>query len=232
MIKLPLSLVNANAGISPFESTAADFEQDFLSIDDVLISHPHATYIGIVSEVPDMKIRERGLNQGDLLVIDSSIHIKSGDMFLSRDGSIQLYNDKCTIERESIGIITSAIKFYGGKFDLSPLLDCPLYSNLSCKLNELLIGSPSSTFLARVQGESMIDAGIFPADLIAVNRAAPFLDNTVIVANFNGQFVLKIADKINRRLLSANPSERPWQVTQSDTFSYEGSVLFSIHKYR
>lgn len=232
MLKLPLSLFNVSAGISPFESTACDFEQDYLSIDDVLVLHPSATYLGLISEVPDTKIRERGLDQGDLLVIDSSIQIKCSDLFMARDGSIHFNDDKCSIELESVGVVTSSIKFFAGKFNLTPILDCSLYASLPCKLNELLISSPSSSFLAKVQGESMIDAGIFPSDLIAVNRAAPFLDNTAIVANFNGQFVLKIADKINRRLLSANPSERPWQVTQNDTFSYEGSVLFSIHKYR
>ena len=36
----------------------------------------------------------------------------------------------------------------------------------SIDLNQYLISNPSSTFLVRVQGESMLGAGIFPGDVL------------------------------------------------------------------
>ena len=38
-------------------------------------------------------------------------------------------------------------------------------------LNEEFIKHPSSTFILRATGESMLDAGIFPGDMLLVDRS-------------------------------------------------------------
>jgi SOS-response transcriptional repressor LexA len=40
-------------------------------------------------------------------------------------------------------------------------------------LNALLMPHPAASFLLRVAGESMIDAGIYPEDIVVVDRSAP-----------------------------------------------------------
>lgn len=44
------------------------------------------------------------------------------------------------------------------------------YLDSTVDLNELIIENPVATFAARVAGESMTGAEIFPGDIAAVNR--------------------------------------------------------------
>src|SRR5690349_17636198 len=48
--------------------------------------------------------------------------------------------------------------------------------------NDLLIENPASTFAVRIDGDSMIDAGIFPNDIAVVNRAREAVDKAVVHA--------------------------------------------------
>ena len=45
------------------------------------------------------------------------------------------------------------------------------YIEKTLDLNELCIEHPTATFFVRVQGESMIEAGIFPDDVLVVDRS-------------------------------------------------------------
>lgn len=58
-------------------------------------------------------------------------------------------------------------------------------------LNRLLVRNPPSTFLWRVDGESMRDAGIYHGDLLVVDRSIRPLDGDVVVATVLGEHSLK-----------------------------------------
>ena len=58
-------------------------------------------------------------------------------------------------------------------------------------LNEKLIKSPPSTFLFRVEGESMKDAGINDGDLLNVDRAKSPLHGKIVVAVVGGEMTVK-----------------------------------------
>lgn len=45
------------------------------------------------------------------------------------------------------------------------------YIEKTLDLNELCIEHPAATFFVRVQGESMIEAGILPNDVLVVDRS-------------------------------------------------------------
>ena len=45
------------------------------------------------------------------------------------------------------------------------------YVEKSLDLNELLIKRPAATFFVRVEGDSMLDAGIHPDDILVVDRS-------------------------------------------------------------
>jgi DNA polymerase V len=62
---------------------------------------------------------------------------------------------------------------------------------LGIDLNKLLIQHPAATFLVRVSGSSMIDVGIFPNDLLVVDRSLQPYPNAVVVAYYNDQFLVK-----------------------------------------
>src|ERR1035437_3707990 len=54
-----------------------------------------------------------------------------------------------------------------------------------------LIKHPQATFLLRVRGESMKDAGIFDNDVVLVDRAIAPRSGQVVVAVVDGEFVCK-----------------------------------------
>ncbi|MGS0680653.1 LexA family protein [Shewanella sp. 0m-11] len=111
----------------------------------------------------------------------------------------------------------------------SPATD---YKQLPLSLDELLIEHPSSTFIGHASGDSMEGVGIFDGDILIVDRHVDVRNQDVIVANFNGSFVCKIIDKVNRLLLSANESHMSTPILEHDTFSVEGVVIRSIRCHR
>ena len=70
----------------------------------------------------------------------------------------------------------------------SPATD---YIEEQIDLNKELIKKPSSTFLIRVQGNSMIDHKITEGDVLIVDRSLALKTNSVAVLNFEGELVVK-----------------------------------------
>ncbi|WP_394131985.1 LexA family protein [Shewanella maritima] len=111
----------------------------------------------------------------------------------------------------------------------SPAAD---YKQLPLSLDELLIEHPSATFIGQAMGDSMQGVGIYDGDILIVDRHVDMRNLDVIVANYNGTFVCKIIDKVNRQLLSANENHMSTAITEHDTFSVEGVVVRSIRCHR
>ena len=70
----------------------------------------------------------------------------------------------------------------------SPATD---YVEDEINLNEELIVNKASTFLIRVQGNSMINENIFEGDILVVDRSLNLKKNSIAVLNFEGQLVVK-----------------------------------------
>ncbi|MEE9446956.1 MAG: translesion error-prone DNA polymerase V autoproteolytic subunit [Arenicellales bacterium] len=58
-------------------------------------------------------------------------------------------------------------------------------------LNELLIEHPAATFFVRVAGESMLDAGIHPNDVLIVDRSETPKHGSIVIALVNGEYTVK-----------------------------------------
>ena len=65
------------------------------------------------------------------------------------------------------------------------------YVEQTLDLNELCIKRPAATFFVRVDGDSMIDAGIFSNDILIVDRSVKPAHSDVVVAQVNGEFTVK-----------------------------------------
>ena len=70
----------------------------------------------------------------------------------------------------------------------SPATD---YEEQSIDLNKELIKHPSSTFLVRARGNSMIGAGIFDGDLLVVDRSLTAEDGHIVIAAIYGELTVK-----------------------------------------
>src|SRR5208283_5317133 len=65
------------------------------------------------------------------------------------------------------------------------------YLDKKLDLNDHLIKNPTATFFVRVNGSSMINAGIKTGDLLIVDRSLEPKDKKVVVAILNGEFTVK-----------------------------------------
>ena len=93
------------AGITGFKSPAAEYVELGISIDELIIKHPNATFIGIAS---GQSMQEVGIFDGDLLVIDRAEDVSTGDIIVaSYNGSFV-----CKIIDKSKRLLISASKDY------------------------------------------------------------------------------------------------------------------------
>ena len=99
-------------------------------------------------------------------------------------------------------------------------------------LNRHLIKHPAATFYMKVIGDSMSD-DIREGDIIVVDRAAEAEDGDIVVIRICNDFTVKklsLQDgKI--RLLPANESYPPIEVTEEMDFEVWGKVLWSIRAH-
>ncbi len=99
-------------------------------------------------------------------------------------------------------------------------------------LDEYLISHPESTFMVTVSGDSMLDAGIHPGDLVLVEKGREARHNDVVLAQVDGEWTLKyyIRDGQGVRLEAANRRYAPIRPRQ--TLQIGGVVRAVIRKYR
>lgn len=106
------------------------------------------------------------------------------------------------------------------------------YLDLGFTLDNLIMPNYASTFIGLASGDSMNGVGIFDGDLLVIDRSLDVKDGDVVVANINGEFVCKILDRQNARLISASEQYKPVSVKECDVFSLEGIVSSSIRIFR
>ena len=58
-------------------------------------------------------------------------------------------------------------------------------------LNDLLVKRPAATYFVRVEGDSMIGAGIHDGDLLVVDRSLTPASGDVVIAAVDGEFTVK-----------------------------------------
>jgi len=99
-------------------------------------------------------------------------------------------------------------------------------------LNSLLIKNPNSTFLIKVTGNSMINAGINTGDIILVDRSLEAESGNIIVATINDELLVKrllINNKI-KTLISENDLFPNIIVKEKDRFTIWGVVKSIIRQ--
>ena len=86
---------------------------------------------------------------------------------------------------------------------------------------------PSADYFLRVQGDSMIEVGIFDGDLLAVHSTAVANNGDIVVARIEDEVTVKrlhrTRDKHRLELLPENPDYQPIEVDlRSQEFAIEG----------
>ena len=102
-------------------------------------------------------------------------------------------------------------------------------------LLRMLCPNPESCYLVRVEGYSMIDAGIYSGDIVIVDKSNRNpTESQVAVCEFNGEYTLKRFVKRDGYgwLVPANPDFPEIRITPDDSFCIWGTVTYIIHKPR
>ncbi len=83
---------------------------------------------------------------------------------------------------------------------------------------------PTPDYLLKVQGDSMVDDGIFDGDLIAVHRTPVAENGQIVVARIDGELTVKRFQRDSRRisLLPRNPDYAPIVIAPGADFAIEG----------
>lgn len=95
-------------------------------------------------------------------------------------------------------------------------------------LNVHLIRHPAATFIVRVEGESMTGAGIFPGDLLVVDRSVEPGTGHVVIAAVAGELTVK---RLKGRagawwLVAENPDFAP--IRLDGDIDGDGSVIWGV----
>ena len=100
-------------------------------------------------------------------------------------------------------------------------------------LNELLVTHPLATFLWRVSGKSMVEAGIDDGDILVVNRALTPEHRSIVVAQVDGDFTVKYLHKRGGRikLVAGNPTFPDILFKDEQTLTICGVVTCTIKRF-
>jgi repressor LexA len=105
-----------------------------------------------------------------------------------------------------------------------------LADNLS--LDDLLIQNPEATFLLKVSGDSMSGAGIFPGDMVLVDKGEQPKSGDIVIAEVDGEWTMKYLKKRGESvaLIPANPKYQP--IRPKKELKIAGVVTAVVRKYR
>ena len=98
-------------------------------------------------------------------------------------------------------------------------------------LDDWLIENKQSSFMLRVSGDSMIDAGIHPGDLVILDRGRPPQHGDVVVAEIDREWTIKYFERRGSRVL-LRPANKKYSVLEPrEELRLAGVVTAVVRKY-
>lgn len=105
------------------------------------------------------------------------------------------------------------------------------YAQRGIDLNEQLIKNKPATFFMRVNGNSMLGAGIHPGDIVIVDRSLEPRNGKIVIAVVDGEMLIRYYERHNNRvqLLPATDKLAPLEIDAFSQFAIWGVVTYVIH---
>ncbi len=112
----------------------------------------------------------------------------------------------------------------------SPATD---YIEKGLNLHDHIVKKPAATFFMRAAGDSMIDAGIYPDDILVIDRSISPRSGHIIAVNLNGEITLKrLSFHFGKpHLIAENQKYKIIAVKDTDDFQVFGVLTTSIHSH-
>ncbi|WP_010179485.1 LexA family protein [Aquimarina agarilytica] len=106
------------------------------------------------------------------------------------------------------------------------------FTQKKLSLDDKLIQNKEATFYARVQGVSMINAGLDDGDLLVIDRSIPPKNNHIAVCYLNNEFTVKRLAIENKKvtLIPENEDYEKIEISEGSELIIWGIVTYVIKK--
>lgn len=99
-------------------------------------------------------------------------------------------------------------------------------------LDEFLIGNREATYMLTVSGDSMIDAGIHPQDIVLVERGRDPRDGDIVVAEVDNGWTLKYFRKKNSKVYLEAANKKYPPIYPHEELKIAAVVTAVVRKYK
>ena len=105
------------------------------------------------------------------------------------------------------------------------------YMERGIDLNEQLVKNKPATYFFRMHSDAMTDAGIYPGDILIVDRSLPATSGKVIVAALDGELLVRRFQQVinNTSLIAENKRYSAIPINESTNFRTWGIITYVIH---
>jgi len=98
-------------------------------------------------------------------------------------------------------------------------------------IDDYLVPNKSATYILEVSGESMIDAGILPHDLVLVERGKPAKNGDIVIAEVDGKWTMKYFFNKNGRI-SLEPANKKFKtIYPTEELKISAVVISTMRRY-
>ncbi|OGK52086.1 repressor LexA [Candidatus Roizmanbacteria bacterium RIFCSPLOWO2_01_FULL_41_22] len=98
-------------------------------------------------------------------------------------------------------------------------------------IDEYLIGDPTSTFLLKVSGDSMINAGIFEGDIVVIDNKKEAKDGDIVLAEVDREWTLKFLKRDKKLSFLRAANEKYPDIHPREELKIRGIVKGVVRKF-
>jgi len=97
--------------------------------------------------------------------------------------------------------------------------------------DEYLTPNKEASYILRVKGDSMIDAGIREGDMVVVERKNQYKPGQIVIANVDGEYTMKYLRKKGQSYFLEPANKKYQPIYPSESFRIEAVVTAVVRKY-
>lgn len=98
-------------------------------------------------------------------------------------------------------------------------------------LDEFLVQRPEATFMLRVSGDSMIDAGIHPGDIVLVEKGRTPKSGDIVIAQVDDEWTMKYFVRRRKQVQLEAANKKYKTIVPKQSLTIGGVVKTVIRKY-
>jgi SOS regulatory protein LexA len=99
-------------------------------------------------------------------------------------------------------------------------------------IDDYLISNPQATYLLKVEGDSMIDAGIHPGDLALIQRNLTPKTGDIVIARVDNEWTMKYFEKSKGNIVLRAANKKYPPITPRSELVIGGVVIANVRKYK